>query len=256
MAKERIPALISTAEPLRFHTHSLISAVSQNKTFHLVFLLSAPRGHQRWEQLQGLNEPDLGCVRCLPENPCSGEHCNTLCRAKHHQELRLQCTCKPCWTGWLRYQPLPSINSASAHDISGSHWKTGDTVGFTGRAHRVLFVNKWVSWSIINTWLIGPALWQAVFLSHFSAAECISGTVLRTDLLAEAVLAEGRMFPCILCWSVWECGVDNTRDCVMALHLFLLWSDLFFLLSQQKQVSCRFLVHRTQSRSSVVKKKI
>lgn len=93
------------------------------------------------------------------------------------------------------------------------------------------------------------------FLSHFSAAECISGTVLHTDLLAEAVLAEGRMFPCILCWSVWECGVDNMRDYVMALHLFLLWSDLFFLLSQQKQVSCRFLVHLTQPRFSVVKKR-
>lgn len=198
---------------------------------------------------------DLGWLHCLPQNPWTGEHFNILCVAKNHKELRFQCTCRPSWMGWLCYQPLPSVNSNAAHCISGSQWKTGDTVGFTGRAHKVLFVNKWVSWSIINTWLIGPALWQGVFLSHFSAAECISGAVLGTDLLAEAVLAEGRMFPCILCWSAWECGVDNMRDYVMALHLFLLWSDLFFLLSQQKQVSCRFLTHQTQSRFSVVKKR-
>lgn len=83
----------------------------------------------------------------------------------------------------------------------------GDTVGFTGTACKVLFVNKWVSWSIINTWLIGPELWQNNFLSHFSTAECISGTILPTDSLAKDSLAEGRMFPCILCRSACKCVV-------------------------------------------------
>lgn len=95
----------------------------------------------------------------------------------------------------------------------------GDTVGFTGTACKVLFVNKWVSWSIINTWLIGPALWQNNFLSHFSTAECISGTILPTDILAEDSLAEGRMFPFILCRSACKCVVDNMRDYVMVLHV-------------------------------------